>query len=221
MDRYEAYYNIKQFGYGPELQKKFGKPYSSVSNAELIPAVEELMFGKSGSTKVNNKKTPVVDKVNNKKTPVADAKQEDPKPKKLSADERIKLGREYANQINSLKARKAYMEKELELITTRDDLSIRISRGGDVSLWHIRSDGKIEMIYSDYGKYPDNVTTMYYYSKNTSYGNSSGVDVPLSEYVSNEDNVKLIRDEYISLYKESISDIDNLIKELEIKFAEL
>lgn len=49
MDRKEAYYNIQQFGYGPELQKKFGKPYSSVSSAELIPAVEEMM--KTGKAK--------------------------------------------------------------------------------------------------------------------------------------------------------------------------
>ena len=60
---------------------------------------------------------------------------------------------------------------------------------------------------------------MHYFTKDRS-NDSLGV-FPLSKLISNEDNIKLIKDEYISLYKDSISDIDELIKELEIKFAEL
>lgn len=211
MDRKEAYYNIQQFGYGPELQKKFGKPYSSVSSAELIPAVEEML------------------KKSKAKNEAAKPKKENPKPEKkededklnedeLSFVERVKLGRQYVNKINALKARKAYMEQSLEIITKRDDLSIRISSGGSIDYYTFRKDGGIEYKYGA-KSYPNFVTSMYYFTKNRS-DDSLGV-FPLSKIISNEDNIKLIKDEYISLYRDSISDIDELIKELEIKFAEL
>lgn len=212
MDRKEAYYNIQQFGYGPELQKKFGKPYSSVSSAELIPAVEEMM--KTGKAK-NEVPKP-------KKDEAPKPEKENPNPEKkedqLSFVERVKLGRQYVNKINALKARKAYMEQSLEIITTRDDLSIRISSGGSIGYHTFRKDGGIEYKYGA-KSYPNFVTSMYYFTKNRS-DDSLGV-FPLSKIISNEDNIKLIKDEYISLYKDSISDIDELIKELEIKFAEL
>ena len=210
MDRKEAYYNIQQFGYGPELQKKFGKPYSSVSSAELIPAVEEML------------------KKSKAKNEAAKPKKENPNPEKkedtkkkedeLSFVERVKLGRQYVNKINALKARKAYMEQSLEIITKRDDLSIRISSGGSIDYYTFRKDGGIEYKYGA-KSYPNFVTSMYYFTKNRS-DDSLGV-FPLSKIISNEDNIKLIKDEYISLYRDSISDIDELIKELEIKFAEL
>ena len=211
MDRKEAYYNIQQFGYGPELQKKFGKPYSSVSSAELIPAVEEML------------------KKSKAKNEAAKPKKENPKPEKkededklnedeLSFVERVKLGRQYVNKINALKARKAYMEQSLEIITKRDDLSIRISSGGSIDYYTFRKDGGIEYKYGA-KSYPNFVTSMYYFTKNRS-DDSLGV-FPLSKIISNEDNIKLIQDEYISLYKDSISDIDELIKEFETKFAEL
>ena len=211
MDRKEAYYNIQQFGYGPELQKKFGKPYSSVSSAELIPAVEEML------------------KKSKAKNEAAKPKKENPKPEKkededklnedeLSFVERVKLGRQYVNKINALKARKAYMEQSLEIITKRDDLSIRISSGGSIDYYTFMKDGGIEYKYGA-KSYPNFVTSMYYFTKNRS-DDSLGV-FPLSKIISNEDNIKLIKDEYISLYRDSISDIDELIKELEIKFAEL
>ena len=211
MDRKEAYYNIQQFGYGPELQKKFGKPYSSVSSAELIPAVEEML------------------KKSKAKNEAAKPKNENPKPEKkededklnedeLSFVERVKLGRQYVNKINALKARKAYMEQSLEIITKRDDLSIRISSGGSIDYYTFRKDGGIEYKYGA-KSYPNFVTSMYYFTKNRS-DDSLGV-FPLSKIISNEDNIKLIKDEYISLYRDSISDIDELIKEFETKFAEL
>lgn len=211
MDRKEAYYNIQQFGYGPELQKKFGKPYSSVSSAELIPAVEEML------------------KKSKAKNEAAKPKKENPKPEKkededklnedkLSFDGRIKLGRQYIDKINALKARKEYMEKSLEIITTRNDLSIRISSGGSIGYYTFRQDGGIEYKYGP-KSYPNFITSMYYFTKDRS-NESLGV-FPLSEIISNEDNIKLIQDEYISLYKDSIADIDELIKEFETKFAEL
>ena len=211
MDRKEAYYNIQQFGYGPELQKKFGKPYSSVSSAELIPAVEEMM--KTGKAK----------------NEVPKPKKENPKPEnkkdedklnedKLSFDGRIKLGREYVNKINALKERKAFMEKSLEIITTRNDLSIRISSGGAIGYYTFRKDGGLEYKYGP-KSYPNFITSMYYFTKDRS-NETLGV-FPLSKIISNEDNIKLIQDEYISLYKDSIADIDELIKEFETKFAEL
>ena len=225
MDRKEAYYNIQQFGYGPELQKKFGKPYSSVSSAELIPAVEEMM--KEGKSKNEVPKS---------------EKDEEPKPKKEINEnpnpekkedqvkkegrvkinfvdvERIKLGRQYADKITELKNRKAYMEKSLEVITTRDDLSIRISSGGGISYYTFNKNGGLEYNWGS-NCYPNFVTSMYYFSKEI-FNDSLGV-FPLSEFISNEDNIKRIKNEYISLYKELISDIDELIKECEIKFAEL
>ena len=216
MDRKEAYYNIKQFGYGPELQKKFGKPYSSVSSAELIPAVDEMM--KKG--KVKNE--------------VAKPKKENPKPEKkededklnedkLSFDGRIKLGRQYIDKINALKARKEYMEKSLEIITTRNDLSIRISSGGSIGYYTFRQDGGLEYKYGP-KSYPNFITSMYYFTNDRS-NESLGV-FPLSEIISNEDNIKLIQDEYISLYKDENDKVqceiaDELIKEFETKFAEL
>lgn len=219
MDRKEAYYNIQQFGYGPELQKKFGKPYSSVSSAELIPAVEEMM--KKGKVK-NEVPKP-------KKDEAPKPKKENPKPEKkededklnedkLSFDGRIKLGRQYIDKINALKARKEYMEKSLEIITTRNDLSIRITSGGSIGYYTFRQDGGIEYKYGP-KSYPNFITSMYYFTKDRS-NESLGV-FPLSEIISNEDNIKLIQDEYISLYKDSIADIDELIKEFETKFAEL
>ena len=211
MDRKEAYYNIQQFGYGPELQKKFGKPYSSVSSAELIPAVEEMM--KKGKAK-NEVAKPKKEKPKQEKKEDEDKLNED----KLSFDGRIKLGRQYIDKINALKARKEYMEKSLEIITTRNDLSIRISSGGSIDYYTFRKDGGIEYKYGA-KSYPNFVTSMYYFTKNRS-DDSLGV-FPLSKIISNEDNIKLIKDEYISLYRDSISDIDELIKELEIKFAEL
>lgn len=219
MDRKEAYYNIQQFGYGPELQKKFGKPYSSVSSAELIPAVEEMM--KKGEVK-NEVPKP-------KKDEAPKPKKENPKPEKkededklnedkLSFDGRIKLGRQYADKITELKNRKAYMEKSLEIITTRDDLSIRISSGGGISYYTFNKNGGLEYNWGS-NCYPNFVTSMYYFSKEM-FNDSLGV-FSLSELISNEDNIKQIKNEYISLYKELISDIDELIKECEIKFAEL
>ena len=147
-------------------------------------------------------------------------KKEDTKKKEdeLSFVERVKLGRQYVNKINALKARKAYMEQSLEIITKRDDLSIRISSGGSIDYYTFRKDGGIEYKYGA-KSYPNFVTSMYYFTKNRS-DDSLGV-FPLSKIISNEDNIKLIKDEYISLYRDSISDIDELIKELEIKFAEL
>ena len=212
MDRKEAYYNIQQFGYGPELQKKFGKPYSSVSSAELIPAVEEMM--KTGKAK-NEVPKPEKDEV---PKPEKENPNQEKKEDQLSFVERVKLGRQYVNKINALKARKAYMEQSLEIITTRDDLSIRISSGGSIGYHTFRKDGGIEYKYGA-KSYPNFVTSMYYFTKNRS-DDSLGV-FPLSKIISNEDNIKLIKDEYISLYRDSISDIDELIKELEIKFAEL
>ena len=210
MDRKEAYYNIQQFGYGPELQKKFGKPYSSVSSAELIPAVEEMM--KEGKVKNEVPK-------HKKENPKPEKKEEpEKKEDELSFVERVKLGRQYVNKINALKARKAYMEKSLEIITTRDDLGIRISSGGSIGYYTFKKDGGIEYKYC-VKSYPNFITSMYYFTKNRS-DDSLGV-FPLSKIISNEDNIKLIKDEYISLYRDSISDIDELIKELEIKFAEL
>ena len=211
MDRKEAYYNIQQFGYGPELQKKFGKPYSSVSSVELIPAVEEML------------------KKSKAKNEAAKPKKENPKPEKkededklnedeLSFVERVKLGRQYVNKINALKARKAYMEQSLEIITKRDDLSIRISSGGSIGYHTFRKDGGIEYKYGP-KSYPNFITSMYYFTKDRS-NESLGV-FPLSEIISNADNIKLIQDEFISLYNDSIADIDELIKEFETKFAEL
>ena len=211
MDRKEAYYNIQQFGYGPELQKKFGKPYSSVSSAELIPAVEEMM--KKGKAK-NEVAKPKKEKPKQEKKEDEDKLNED----KLSFDGRIKLGRQYIDKINALKARKEYMEKSLEIITTRNDLSIRITSGGSIGYYTFRQDGGIEYKYGP-KSYPNFITSMYYFTKDRS-NESLGV-FPLSKIISNEDNIKLIKDEYISLYRDSISDIDELIKELEIKFAEL
>ena len=211
MDRKEAYYNIQQFGYGPELQKKFGKPYSSVSSAELIPAVEEMM--KKGKAK-NEVAKPKKEKPKQEKKEDEDKLNED----KLSFDGRIKLGRQYIDKINALKARKEYMEKSLEIITTRNDLSIRISSGGAIGYYTFRKDGGIEYKYGP-KSYPNFITSMYYFTKDRS-NESLGV-FPLSEIISNEDNIKLIQDEYISLYKDSIADIDELIKEFETKFAEL
>ena len=211
MDRKEAYYNIKQFGYGPELQKKFGKPYSSVSSAELIPAVEEMM--KKGKVK-NEVPKPKKENPKPEKKEDEDKLNED----KLSFDGRIKLGRQYIDKINALKARKEYMEKSLEIITTRNDLSIRISSGGSIGYYTFRQDGGIEYKYGP-KSYPNFITSMYYFTKDRS-NESLGV-FPLSEFISNEDNIKLIQDEFISLYKDSIADIDELIKEFETKFAEL
>ena len=218
MDRKEAYHNIKQFGYGPELQKKFGKPYSSVSSAELIPAVEEMM--KEGKVKNEVLKPEKDEAPKPKKENPNQKKKEEPEKKEdeLSFVERVKLGRQYVNKINALKARKAYMEKSLEIITTRDDLGIRISSGGSIGYYTFRKDGGIEYKYGA-KSYPNFITSMYYFTKNRS-DDSLGV-FPLSKIISNEDNIKLIKDEYISLYNDSISDIDELIKELEIKFAEL
>lgn len=211
MDRKEAYYNIQQFGYGPELQKKFGKPYSSVSSAELIPAVEEMM--KTGKAK-NEVPKPKNENPKPEKKKDEDKLNED----KLSFDGRIKLGREYVNKINALKERKAFMEKSLEIITTRDDLSIRISSGGSIGYYTFRKDGGIEYKYGP-KSYPNFITSMYYFTKDRS-NESLGV-FPLSKIISNEDNIKLIKDEYISLYRDYISDIDEMIKEFETKFAEL
>ena len=211
MDRKEAYYNIQQFGYGPELQKKFGKPYSSVSSAELIPAVEKMM--KKGKVK-NEVPKPKKGNPKPEKKEDEDKLNED----KLSFDGRIKLGRQYMDKINALKARKEYMEKSLEIITTRNDLSIRVSSGGSIGYYTFRQDGGIEYKYGP-KSYPNFITSMYYFTKDRS-NESLGV-FPLSEIISNEDNIKLIQDEYISLYKDSIADIDELIKEFETKFAEL
>lgn len=218
MDRKEAYYNIQQFGYGPELQKKFGKPYSSVSSSELIPAVEEMMKTSKEKNEVPKPKKDEAPKP--KKENPNPKKKEEPEKKEeeLSFVERVKLGREYVNKINALKARKAYMEKSLEIITTRDDLSIRISSGGAIGYYTFRNDGGIEYKYGP-KSYPNFITSMYYFTKDRS-NESLGV-FPLSKIISNEDNIKLIQDEYISLYKDSISDIDELIKEFETKFAEL
>ena len=218
MDRKEAYYNIKQFGYGPELQKKFGKPYSSVSSAELIPAVEEMM--KEGKAKNEAPKPEKDEAPKPKKENPNQKKKEEPEKKEdeLSFVERVKLGRQYVNKINALKARKAYMEKSLEIITTRDDLGIRISSGGSIGYYTFRKDGGIEYKYGA-KSYPNFITSMYYFTKNRS-DDSLGV-FPLSKIISNEDNIKLIQDEFISLYKDSIADIDELIKEFETKFAEL
>lgn len=211
MDRKEAYNNIKQFGYGPELQKKFGKPYSSVSSAELIPAVEEML--KKGKAK-NEAPKPKKENPKTEKKEDEDKLNED----KLSFDGRIKLGRQYIDKINALKAKKEYMEKSLEIITTRNDLSIRITSGGSIGYYTFRQDGGIEYKYGP-KSYPNFITSMYYFTKDRS-NESLGV-FPLSEIISNEDNIKLIQDEYISLYKDSIADIDELIKEFETKFAEL
>ena len=137
---------------------------------------------------------------------------------KLSFDGRIKLGRQYIDKINALKAKKEYMEKSLEIITTRNDLSIRITSGGSIGYYTFRQDGGIEYKYGP-KSYPNFITSMYYFTKDRS-NESLGV-FPLSEIISNEDNIKLIQDEYISLYKDSIADIDELIKEFETKFAEL
>ena len=211
MDRKEAYNNIKQFGYGPELQKKFGKPYSSVSSAELIPAVEEML--KKGKAK-NEAPKPKNENPKTEKKEDEDKLNED----KLSFDGRIKLGRQYIDKINALKARKEYMEKSLEIITTRNDLSIRITSGGSIGYYTFRQDGGIEYKYGP-KSYPNFITSMYYFTKDRS-NESLGI-FPLSEIISNEDNIKLIQDEFISLYKDSIADIDELIKEFETKFAEL
>lgn len=222
MDRKEAYNNIKQFGYGPELQKKFGKPYSSVSSAELIPAVEEMMKESKAKNEVPKPKKDEAPK-HEKENPNPE-KKEDPEKKEGKVKinfvdvERIKLGRQYADKITELKNRKAYMEKSLEVITTRDDLSIRISSGGGISYYTFNKNGGLEYNWGS-NCYPNFVTSMYYYSKERS-NDSLGV-FPLSELISNEDNIKKIKNEYISLYKELISDIDELIKECEIKFAEL
>lgn len=222
MDRKEAYYNIKQFGYGPELQKKFGKPYSSVSSAELIPAVEEMMKeskAKNEVPKPEKDEAPKHDKENPNSEKKEDPEKKEGKVKINFVDvERIKLGRQYADKITELKNRKAYMEKSLEVITTRDDLSIRISSGGGISYYTFNKNGGLEYNWGS-NCYPNFVTSMYYYSKERS-NDSLGV-FPLSELISNEDNIKKIKNEYISLYKELISDIDELIKECEIKFAEL
>lgn len=209
MDRKEAYYNIQQFGYGPELQKKFGKPYSSVSSAELIPAVEEMLKKSKAKNKSPKKENPTPEKKEDE-----DKLNED----KLSFDGRIKLGRQYVNKINALKERKAFMEKSLEIITTRNDLSIRISSGGSIGYYTFRQDGGLEYKYGP-KSYPNFITSMYYFTKDRS-NDSLGV-FPLSKIISNEDNIKLIQDEYISLYKDYISDIDEMIKEFETKFAEL
>lgn len=218
MDRKEAYNNIKQFGYGPELQKKFGKPYSSVSSAELIPAVEDMM--KTGKVKNEVSKPEKDESPKPKKENPNQKKKEEPEKKEdeLSFVERVKLGRQYADKITELKNRKAYMEKSLEIITTRDDLSIRISSGGGISYYTFNKNGGLEYNWGS-NCYPNFVTSMYYYSKERS-NDSLGV-FSLSEFISNEDNIKKIKNEYISLYKELISDIDELIKECEIKFAEL
>ena len=231
MDRKEAYNNIKQFGYGPELQKKFGKPYSSVSSAELIPAVEEMMKESKAKNEVPKPEKDEEPKPENEinENPNSEKKKDQVKKEiqekkegKVKINfvdvERIKLGRQYADKITELKNRKAYMEQSLEIITTRDDLSIRISSGGSIGYHTFRKDGGIEYKYGA-KSYPNFVTSMYYFTKNRS-DDSLGV-FPLSKIISNEDNIKLIKDEYISLYKDSISDIDELIKELEIKFAEL
>ena len=219
MDRKEAYYNIKQFGYGPELQKKFGKPYSSVSSAELIPAVEEMM--KKGKAK-NEVPKPEKDEAPKpkKENPKPEKKEDEDKlnEDKLSFDGRIKLGRQYIDKINALKARKEYMEKSLEIITTRNDLSIRISSGGSIGYYTFNKNGGLEYNWGS-NCYPNFVTSMYYFSKEM-FKDKLGV-FSLSEFISNEDNIKRIKNEYISLYKELISDIDELIKECEIKFAEL
>lgn len=212
MDRKEAYYNIQQFGYGPELQKKFGKPYSSVSSAELIPAVEEMLKKSKAKNESPKKESSKQEKPEKKED--EDKLNED----KLSFDGRIKLGRQYIDKINALKARKEYMEKSLEIITTRNDLSIRITSGGSIGYYTFRQDGGIEYKYGP-KSYPNFITSMYYFTKDRS-NESLGV-FPLSEIISNEDNIKLIQDEYISLYKDSIADIDELIKEFETKFAEL
>ena len=224
MDRKEVYNNIKQFGYGPELQKKFGKPYSSVSSAELIPAVEEMM--KEGKVKNEVPKpkpekdeAPKIEKENQNPEKKEEQVKKEGKVKINFVDvERIKLGRQYADKITALKDRKAYMEKSLEIITARDDLSIRISSGGGISYYTFNKKGGLEYNWGS-NCYPNFVTSMYYYSKERS-NDSLGV-FPLSEFISNEDNIKKIKNEYISLYKELISDIDELIKECEIKFAEL
>ena len=210
MDRKEAYYNIQQFGYGPELQKKFGKPYSSVSSAELIPAVEEMMKESKAKNEVTK---PKKENPNPKKKEEPEKKEDE-----LSFVERVKLGRQYVDKINALKARKAYMEKSLEIITTRDDLSIRISSSGSIGYYTFRKDGGIEYKYGP-KSYPNFITSMYYFTQDRS-NESLGV-FPLSKLISNEDNIKLIQDEFISLYKDSIADIDELIKEFETKFAEL
>lgn len=212
MDRKEAYYNIQQFGYGPELQKKFGKPYSSVSSAELIPAVEEMLKTSKEKNKSPKKESSKQEKPEKKED--EDKLNED----KLSFDGRIKLGRQYVNKINALKERKAFMEKSLEIITTRNDLSIRISSGGAIGYYTFRKDGGLEYKYGP-KSYPNFITSMYYFTKDRS-NDSLGV-FPLSKIISNEDNIKLIQDEYISLYKDYISDIDEMIKEFETKFAEL
>ena len=225
MDRKEAYYNIKQFGYGPELQKKFGKPYSSVSSAELIPAVEEMMKEGKVKNEVPKSEKDEAPKPKNEinENPNQEKKEEQVKKEgKVKINfvdvERIKLGRQYADKITELKNRKAYMEKSLEIITTRDDLGIRISSGGGISYYTFNKKGGLEYNWGS-NCYPNFVTSMYYYSKERS-NDSLGV-FPLSEFISNEDNIKKIKNEYISLYKELISDIDELIKECEIKFAEL
>ena len=219
MDRKEAYNNIKQFGYGPELQKKFGKPYSSVSSDELIPAVEEMM--KTGKAK-NEVPKPEKDEEPKPENEIKENSNPEKKEGKVKINfvdvERIKLGRQYADKITELKNRKAYMEKSLEVITTRDDLSIRISSGGGISYYTFNKNGGLEYNWGS-NCYPNFVTSMYYYSKERS-NDTLGV-FSLSELISNEDNIKQIKNEYISLYKELISDIDELIKECEIKFAEL
>ena len=231
MDRKEAYYNIQQFGYGPELQKKFGKPYSSVSSAELIPAVEEMM--KTGKAK-NEVPKPEKDEAPKPENEINENPNSEKKKDQVKKEiqekkegkvkinfvdvERIKLGRQYADKITELKNRKAYMEKSLEIITTRDDLSIRISSGGGISYYTFNKNGGLEYNWGS-NCYPNFVTSMYYFSKEM-FNDSLGV-FPLSEFISNEDNIKRIKNEYISLYKELISDIDELIKECEIKFAEL
>lgn len=235
MDRKEAYYNIQQFGYGPELQKKFGKPYSSVSSAELIPAVEEMMKESKAKNEVPKPKKDEAPKPKKEinENPNSEKKKDQVKKEiqekkegKVKINfvdvERIKLGRQYADKITELKNRKAYMEKSLEVITTRDDLSIRISSGGGISYYTFNKNGGLEYNWSSnwgFNCYPNFVTSMYYYSKERSK-DTLGV-FSLSELISNEDNIKKIKNEYISLYKELISDIDELIKECEIKFAEL
>lgn len=225
MDRKEAYYNIQQFGYGPELQKKFGKPYSSVSSAELIPAVEEMIKESKAKNEVPKPEKDEEPKPENEinENPNSEKKKDQVKKEgKVKINfvdvERIKLGRQYADKITELKNRKAYMEKSLEVITTRDDLGIRISSGGGISYYTFNKNGGLEYNWGS-NCYPNFVTSMYYYSKERS-NDSLGV-FPLSELISNEDNIKKIKNEYISLYKELISDIDELIKECEIKFAEL
>lgn len=219
MDRKEAYNNIKQFGYGPELQKKFGKPYSSVSSAELIPAVEEMMKEGKAKNEVPKPEKDEEPKLENEIKENPNSEKKEGKVKINFVDvERIKLGRQYADKITELKNRKAYMEKSLEIITTRDDLSVRISSGGGISYYTFNKNGGLEYNWGS-NCYPNFVTSMYYFSKEI-FNDSLGV-FPLSEFISNEDNIKRIKNEYISLYKELISDIDELIKECEIKFAEL